>query len=134
MAFVHGKDTVIKLGANDLSEYTTTSELNRSADTHDVTTYGKGSHVYQGGLKDGKATMSGVYDNTAVSGPRAVIEPLLGTTTQLTRQTEGTGAGKPQDLVDVVINGYVETNPVADMVTWSCEMVLSDDVNTAVQV
>jgi hypothetical protein len=134
MAFVHGKDTVIKLGTDDLSDYTTTSELNRTADTHDVTTYGKGSHVYAGGLKDGKATMSGVYDNTAATGPRAVIEPLLGTTVVLTRQTEGPGTGKPQDVVDVVVNGYVETNPVADMVTWSCEMQLSDDVNTTVQV
>lgn len=134
MAFVHGKDTVIKLGADDLSEFTTTSELNRTADTHDVTTYGKGSHVYAGGLKDGKATMSGVYDNAAATGPRAVIEPLLGTTVVLTRQTEGPGAGKPQDVVDVVVNTYVETNPVADMVTWSCEMQLSDDVNTQAQV
>lgn len=134
MAFVHGKDTVIKLGDNDLSAFTKTSELNRTADTHDVTTYGKGSHVYAGGLKDGKATMSGVYDNTAATGPRAVIEPLLGTTVVLTRQTEGAGPGKPQDVADVVVNSYVETNPVADMVTWSCELQLSDDVATTAQV
>src|SRR3546814_15038959 len=114
MAFVHGKDTVIKLGANDLSAYVDSSELNRTGDTHDVTTYGKGSHVYAGGLKDGKATMSGTYDNTAVTGPRAVIEPLLATTAVLTRQAEGAGTGKPQDVVDVGGNSYVETNPVAE--------------------
>jgi hypothetical protein len=133
MAFVHGKGTFISLDAKDLSAFTDSSELNRSADSHDVTTYGKNAHVYQGGLKDGKASMSGTYDNTAVTGPRAVIMPLLGTVVPLIRQTEGTGSGKPQDAVDVLVTGYVETNPVADMVKWSCEMVLSDDVDTAAQ-
>lgn len=41
MAFVHGKDTFISLNGSDLSTYTNTSELSRSADRHDVTTYGK---------------------------------------------------------------------------------------------
>src|SRR3546814_11822197 len=112
MAFVHGKDTVIKLGANDLSAYVDSSELNRTGDTHDVTTYGKGSHVYAGGLKDGKATMSGTYDNTAVTGPRAAIEPLLATTPVLTQQADGAGTGKPQDGVDEVVDRAREPKPV----------------------
>lgn len=133
MAFVHGKSTFISLGGDDLSTFTDASELNLSADSHDVTTYGKNSHVYAGGLKDGKATMSGTYDNTAVTGPRAVIKPLIGTVVELIRQTEGAGSGKPQDKVDVLVTGYVETNPVADMVKWSCEMQLSDDVDSTAQ-
>lgn len=133
MAFVHGKDTFISLGGDNLSEATNTSELSRSGDSHDVTCYGKGSHVFKGGLKGGTASMGGIYDNTAVTGPRAVIEPLIAATVELIRQTEGAGTGKPQDKVDVVVTSYVETNPVADMVTWSCEMQLSDDVDTTAQ-
>ncbi|MGC4942140.1 hypothetical protein [Kribbella sp. DT2] len=128
MAFKHGKDTVITLDGDDLSAFTTTSELNRSADSHDVTTYGKSAHVYVGGLLDGKASMSGIYDSTAVTGPRAIIRPLLGTVVELVRKPEGTGTGKPVDTMDVLVSGYVETNPVADMVTWSCEMQISDAV------
>jgi hypothetical protein len=134
MAFVHGKNTYISLDAKDLSAYTNTSELSRSADSHDVTTYGKNSHVYQGGLLDGKASMGGIYDSTALTGPRAVIEPLIGTTVELIRRPEGTGTGKPEDTVDVLVVGYVETNPVADMVTWSCELQCSDDIATTVQI
>lgn len=130
MAFKHGKDTVIKLNATDLSAFVTTSDLNRTADSHDVTTYGKTAHVYQGGLTDGKATMAGIYDNTAVSGPRAVIRPLIGTVVALIRQPEGAGTGKPQDSVNVLVTDYVETNPVADMVTWSCQMQLSDAITS----
>lgn len=133
MSFVHGKDTFISLDGDDLSTYTNTSELNQTADSHDVTCYGKTAHVYEGGLKDGKATMGGIYDNTASVGPRPVIQPLLGTKVTLIRRPEGTGSGKPQDTAFVVVVGYVETNPVADMVTWSCDLQLSDAVTGSSQ-
>lgn len=132
MAFVHGKDTFISLNGSDLSAFTNTSELSRSADSHDVTTYGKNSHVYQGGLLDGTASMGGIYDNGA-TGPRDIIEPLIGTVVTLIRRPEGTGTGRPQDSVAVLVTGYVETNPVADMVTWSAELQMSDEVTSTNQ-
>jgi len=133
MSFVHGKSTFISVDGDNLSAFTTTSQLEQNADTHDVTTYGKNSHVFQGGLKGGAASISGVYDNTVGTGPRAVLRPLVGTVVELIRQPEGAGSGKPQDKVDVVVNKYVETNPVNDMVTWSCDLTLSDDVDSTAQ-
>lgn len=132
MAFVHGKNTFISLDGDDLSAYTNTSELSRTADSHDVTTYGKNAHVKEGGLLDGTGSMAGIYDDTT-AGPRDVIEPLIGTVVALVRRPEGTGSGKPQDTVDVLVTNYTETNPVADMVAWSCEFELSDDVTSANQ-
>lgn len=134
MSFVHGKNTIISLDADDLSAFTNTSQLEKNADSHDVTTYGKNSHVFSGGLKGGSASMGGVYDNTASTGPRAVILPLVGTVVELIRKTEGTGAGKPLDTVDVLVLKYVETAPVADMVTWACDLQLSDDLASTTQV
>lgn len=133
MSFIHGKNTFISLNGSDLSAFTNTSEIGRTADSHDVTAYGKNSHVYLGGLLDGKATMGGVYDNTAVTGPRAVVRPLVGQTVTLIRRPEGTGSGKPQDSVSVVVTGYTETNPVADYVAWQCEMQCSDDFTSTAQ-
>jgi hypothetical protein len=133
MSFVHGRHTFISLDGDDLSVYTDSSELGLTADTHDVTTYGKDAHVYEGGLTDGTAKMSGTYDNTAGVGPRAVIRPLIGSKVVLVRRTEGTGSGKPQDTVDVVVKGYTETNPVADMVKWSADLQCSDDVDSTPQ-
>lgn len=133
MSFVHGKNTFISLAGANLSPYVNTSELSRESDEHEVTTYGKGAHVVSGGLLGGKATMAGIYDNTAGTGPRAVIRPLIGTVVQLIRRVEGTGTGKPQDTANVLVKSYVETNPVADNVMWSCEMTLSDDVVSTVQ-
>lgn len=132
MAFQHGKSTVIKLNGSDLSAFTNTSNIERGADEHDVTTYGKNSHVVTGGLGNGSASMSGVYDNTA-TGPRDIIRPLVGTVVTLIRQPEGTGAGKAQDSVSVLVKKYVETNPVADMVSWSCDMTLSDAITATDQ-
>lgn len=133
MAFVHGKTTFISLNGSDLSTYVNASELSRTSDSHDVTTYGKNAHVKAGGLLDGTASMSGIYDNTASVGPRAVIRPLIGTVVTLIRRPEGTGSGKPQDSVSVLVTKYTETNPVADYVSWSCDMELSDVITSTSQ-
>lgn len=133
MAKQHGKSTVIKVGASDISTWCNASELERSADTHDTTTYGNDSHRKDGGLGDGKFVFSGIYDNTAVIGPRHVLEPLLGTKPVITRQPEGAGTGKPQDVFTIVLMKYVESNPVADMVTFSAEGEIDGDVNSAPQ-
>jgi hypothetical protein len=132
MSFVHGKNTYISLNGVDLSAYVTTSQLEKSADKHDVTTYGQTTHVYNGGLKDGTASISGIYDN-GVSGPRASILALIGTTCTLVRRPDGTGTGKAQDSVTVLVEKYTETNPVADMVTWACDLQLSGAVTTTAQ-
>lgn len=132
MAFVHGRHTYVSLGGSDLSAFTNTSTMSRKADKHDVTTYGKDDHVWEGGLGDGAASMGGIYDNTA-TGPRDVIEPMVGTVVTFIRRPEGTGAGKPQDSVSVLVEEYVETNPVADMVTWSVTLQPSDAVTSTNQ-
>lgn len=132
MAFVHGKGTAVTLDGDDLSVYSNSVEFTRTADSHDVTTFGKNAHVYQGGLLDGTATITGFYDN-GVAGPRAIVEPLLGTVVELVYQPEGAGTGKPEDTVDVLVTSYAESAPVADQITFSIELQMSDDVATAGQ-
>lgn len=133
MTFVHGKNTYVSLDGDNLSAFSNNVEFSRSGDSHDVTTFGKNSHVKQGGLLDGTASVTGVYDNTALTGPRAVIEPLIGTVVVLIHRPEGTGSSLPQDTVDVLVTGYTESSPVADMVTWTCDLELSDDVDSTPQ-
>lgn len=134
MAFVHGKSTYVSLDAQDLSAFCDSVAFNRAADSHDVTTFGRNSHTYRGGLLDGTSTITGKYDNTALTGPRAVVQPLLGTNVELIYRPEGTGTGKPEDAVEVLVTAYEQTNPVADMVTFSITLQLSGDVASSVQV
>lgn len=133
MAFVHGKNTVISVATADLSTYTDSSELERSGDSHDVTTYGNTAHRKAGGLLDGSFKMSGTYDNTAVVGPRGKLEPLIGTVVPINRKPDGTGAGKAQDAFNALLTKFVETSPVADMVKWSAEFEIDGDVDSTVQ-
>lgn len=133
MTFVHGRKTYVSLNAADLSAYTDNSDLTRGADSHDVTTYGKDDHVFVGGLKKGNASMSGTYDNTVSVGPRAVINPIIGTVVTMVRRPEGTGSGRPQDSASVLVEEYVESAPVADMVKWSVKLTVSDAVTSTTQ-
>lgn len=134
MAKVHGRKTVVTVDGNDLSQYTNQSEFNRSADSHDTTTYGATGHTYSPGLTDGTFTMSGFYDSTESTGPRAVLQPLLGAeAVEVVRQPEGAGSGLPQDTFFGLLTSYTETNPVADMVTWSAEFQISGAVDSTAQ-
>jgi hypothetical protein len=130
MSFVHGRLTKITIATKDISPYTKTSSYEGSADVHETTGYGAASKTKAGGLKDGKFSCGGTYDNTASVGPRNALLSLLGTTVACVRNVEGTGTGKPNDAFSGVLSKYVETNPVDDMVTWSAEIEISGDVVT----
>lgn len=131
-AFIHGKNTVFKLSATDISLYCNTSEVTEEYDEHDVTGYGASGHAVQGGLQTGKITVGGTYFSGS-TGPRGVIKPLLGTNVVCLRQPEGVGSGLPQDSATVHVKNYVETNPVAGMITWTAELTVSGVINSAAQ-
>jgi hypothetical protein len=133
MAKAHGKSTVITVATKDISPYTKTSSYERSAKTHDVTGYGVDDEDYEGGLKGGKFTCGGVYDNTASVGPRNALHGLVGTKVAVVRKTEGTGTGKPQDAFNAVLEKYVESNPHDDMVTWSADFTIAGAVTSTTQ-
>ena len=133
MAKQHGKSTVVKVGSNDVSTYTNSSELTFGGDDHDTTTYGNNGHRYDGGLEDHAFKMSGLYDTTAGTGPRAVLRPLILQKAVITRRPEGTGAGKPQDVFTALLTSYVESSPVADMVTWSTEWKVDGTIDSTPQ-
>lgn len=134
MPRVHSKLTNVTIDGDALTTHTNNSQVELSADTHDTTTFGKGSHVFDAGLKNGTATLSGFYDSTALTGPRAILAPLVGApAVELIHQPEGTGSGKPQTKVDVLVTKYTETAAVADMVMWAVDLQFTDDVDLTAQ-
>lgn len=135
MAAVHSKNTVITVDSTDLSAYTTDSTFPKTTDTHDLTTYGNDSKVYGAGLNDATFTMSGVYDSTASTGPRAKLNTIYAgnAAVEIVRRIEGTGSGLPEDTFNAILTKYEETDPVADYVMWSAEWQVSGDVDTTAQ-
>lgn len=133
MAFKHSKETVIIIDGNDVSEFANDSSCERSSGTEDNTTYGKDDIVKDPTLKTGVFSCSGKY-STGVTGPRAVLKPLVGTKVPVLYRPEGSGAGLPQDSFDAVITKYVETAPVGGYRTWALETEPSDAWDDADQV
>jgi hypothetical protein len=133
VATAKGKSMVVLLGGADLSQFCDTNEHHVKPDIIDKTTFGKNSHVKEGTLLDGSGSIGGIYDTSQSIGPRAVIQPLMGTTVTYIRRPEGTGTGLPQDSVAVVVGEYVETAPVAEIVRWTLALEYTDDINSAVQ-
>lgn len=129
MAFAHGRDTVVKLNDVDLSLFTNATTFNDSTDSHDVTCYGADRKAYNSGLGDGTVTIAGVYDDGA-TGPRATIKPLkaAGTAVTFLFQPEGTGSGKAESSVSVIVTAYNESAPVADMISWTAELQMTGDL------
>jgi hypothetical protein len=117
--------TVIIIDGNDISTHCTDSNCEESSGTEDNTTYGKNKVVKDPTLGDGAFGCSGKYDSAA-TGPRAVLKPLVGTKVNVKYRPEGTGAGLPQDSFDAVITKYTETAPVAGYRLWSLETEPSD--------
>lgn len=134
MTRIHGKNTYIDVGGNDLSNFINNSEFGRSRDTSDVSGYGDDNKAYIAGQQDGTFSCEGSYDDGA-SGPRAILEPLLdsGAETTIIRRPEGTGTGLPQESFGAILTSYVETNPVADKITWSAEFQKTGAITETVQ-
>jgi hypothetical protein len=128
----HGKQTVLTVNAKDISPYCKTSSLERGSAVHNTTGYGVDDELNAGGLRNGKFTVSGVYDNTALVGPRIVLNPLVGTLVPIIRKLEGSTTGKPIDTFSAILEKYVETNPHDDMVTWSADFTVSGPVVASV--
>jgi hypothetical protein len=133
MATSHGRKTVITVSTKDISPYCKTSSLERGAAVHNTTGYGVDDELNEGGLRNGKFTCGGVYDNTASVGPANALDPLVGTVCAVVRKVEGTGTGKPLQTFNAVLEKYVETNPHDDMVTWSADFTVSGTVAKTVQ-
>lgn len=127
-----GADAVFLLNAVDISAYVDTVTHTESADNLDITTFGNDGHRKRGGLTDGTIALGGVYDTTA-SGPHDVVKPLLGTVVAFDWRPEGTGAGKPKATGSVLVQQYVESSPVADIVRWTVALEIDGDVTDANQ-
>jgi hypothetical protein len=134
MTFVHGRGAVISIDGVAMTAYATSVTFTRTADSHDVTTFGASAKSYFAGLTDGKAKLEGVYDNTSVTGPGAKIRPLIGgQAVTLIYRPEGTGTGKPSASVSVVPTQYEESVPIADMIKWTCDLQLSGAITDSTQ-
>lgn len=133
MSRVHGRNTYISIDASDISQHCNTSGFTRSAGAFKTTGYQASRHTYEGDIPDATFECGGLYDNTAGTGPRAVLNGQEGTTMLVVRRVEGTGAGKPEDEFSAILTEYVESSPLEGMVTWSAKFQVTGAIDSTVQ-
>lgn len=132
MSTSHGRRTVVLVNDINLSTFCDTSNVERAADVHDTTTYGTDDHTSEGGLLKGSVTMGGLYDTSLTAGPQ-ILKTLVGQTVSFERRLEGTGSGLPVETMDVVVEKYNETAPVADFIKWTMDGTRTGPITDAVQ-
>lgn len=133
---IHGKDAyfAIEDGAGttlrNMSPYLNNTEFTRSNDNHDDTTYGQEGHTYRNGLTDGGFTISGLWDKTADVGTYTVLKSLVGTeiTVAFEFGPEGNGAGMTKQSGECVLATYVQSAPVADLISFTGQFKISGSV------
>jgi hypothetical protein len=133
MTFIHGKGQVFLFATHDISAYLNNVAYKRSADSHDVTTFGATGHAFQGGLTDGTFTLTGTYDNGASNTPKTLIETALGTIAAVDYREAGTGTGKTTSTANALVTAYEESGPVADMISWTATLQISGAVTVGAQ-
>lgn len=134
MGAQHGRFTVVKIDGVDISQFTDTTEFDDGRDKHENTAYGQERKTYNSGLGDGTVSIGGTHRNDA-GNPREVLKPLMaaGTEVEFIYRPEGTGVGKAQSIVNVLITKYKDSSPVGDNVKWTAELQMTGTLDEADQ-
>jgi hypothetical protein len=122
MAFQHGKDSMVLLGAYDLSAYCRQTTVNFSKDVPDTTTYGDDSHEFAlDGLRTGQVTISGLLDTADDGGDERLNAAFEATaaTTPLTTSPQDSTPGNIAYLCLPWATDPAIDNPFDDAVAFS---------------
>jgi hypothetical protein len=72
--------------------------------------------------------VSGRYDDTASTGPNAVLDSIVGTEVAIIYGPEGDSNGDVKVTCQAICTAYNRTSPVGDVVAFSCEFQITGDV------
>lgn len=125
MPFVHGKNTVIKIGDGtnvlyDLSPVIDQGDNPRSLGTSEVTHFGSTAKEFIVGLTDSNISVQGKFDAAIDLKINAAIDALIaGTLSSISFEYHpaGTATGTPKFSGNFIITNYTVSSPVANAVT-----------------
>lgn len=131
MAFRHGRNAEVTVNGTSLSAFCDSAEISMENDTAETTTFGKTWKTNIAGLNSGTVSLSGNYDPTAVTGPAAVLQPLLGAAAfPVLFFPGGNVSGQRQHSFNAILTSYGESSAVGDKVTFSADLLVDGVVTT----
>jgi hypothetical protein len=120
VAKYHGKVGHFTIDAVDLSAFLTDISLDESTDTAEVSTMGDQSKEYVEGLTGGTISLSGVWDDTATTGPDAVLDGLKGAgANAFIYGPSGNDAGMVRYGGSAILTSYARTTPIGGAVAFT---------------
>lgn len=137
---LHGKGSYFSLDDStgtprNISPYVTQVTFSQTNDTHDTTTFGQNGHTFIAGLTNGKCTVTGLWDKTALVGTNTVFQSLVGlnaTTMTFSYGPEGNTTGKVNKTGECILESYEESDPVADLVKFTAVLQITGSVTATV--
>jgi len=133
MAFVHGKNTRVKIddsggSLQDLSAYINSSNLQRMVELLETTCFSATSKTYIGGFPDAKFPVGGFWDATL----DAHMEGILGKeTVSVELYPEGTATGKVKYTFEAILISYEATMGSNAATAWTGELQVTGAVTRA---
>jgi hypothetical protein len=129
MAQSHGKDSYFSIEdaagstLRVLTTYLTDVAENFSQDVAETTTKGQTPKSYVQGHTDATISISGRWDNTATTGPDAVLRGLIGDTGTVGFEfgPEGGTVGDIKYSGECICTSYQISSPLADVVGFTAE-------------
>lgn len=128
-----GHVSLLSINAHDISPYVTSVTATRNNDTLDTTTYGATGHTFVAGLTNGKLVVNCLWDKTAVVGSFTVFNAMIGAASvAFIWSPEGSTTGNVKITGNVIMDTYVESAPVADLVTAVATLQITGAVTSTV--
>jgi hypothetical protein len=139
MPFYHGKGLAFKLDSSGgtlqtLTSYVDSVDLDSSVDMGETTTAGAEDKTFVSGQAEHELSISGKWDDTATTGPDAVLSGLVGLETTSTFEfgPAGATAGKVKYTGECFLTGYKRSTPVGGVVTFTADFKITGAVTRTV--
>jgi hypothetical protein len=128
MAFYHGKGLAFKIDnaagtLQTLTAYVDSVELDSSVDMGDTTTAGAEDKTFVSGQAEHDLSIGGKWDDTASTGPDAILAGLIGLETTSTFEfgPGGSTSGKVKYTAECFMTGYKRSAPSGGVVTFTAD-------------
>lgn len=123
MAFIHGKSATVLFAEHDLSTYLNELGVTQAIETGETTTFKSDAKTFVVGLRDGTASMSGLFDGSA-NAIDEVISTAIGSDVKdtATLSPAAPAVGVVAYLIDAHTGTYEVSSPVADVVAVAADI------------
>jgi hypothetical protein len=132
MAAKAAKNAVFKVDDSggtlrDLSAFLNNIDFNRERNALETSVYGLGERRYIAGKHRGTFSVTGLFDDTATTGPHAVLSKLPGAAATSTFEygPEGGASGKPRITGECVCTAYRISAGADAVVSFSAEFTIT---------